>query len=427
MEKITLESLKFVKGEVMNGRPADIYFYDDVDYWDVSQFVREFQFLVDYVEVSKIRVHIHSVGGSCHEGIKAFSTILNSSVPVETYNDGLAASMASVIWAAGSERFMRDYAILMIHNPWIADNTDNPNDKIIIESFKKQLQIIYQSRFHMSEEEVKKIMDGEEGVDGTWMFAQDVIDAGIIDEAHIIKSSDDTVNAIAASVKGIKDLAKVSGIISPYLKKNNQTEVSATITGKVNNHLNNSIMTENEIRMIAAQLGLQGDATGAEITSKVNALTEAGKKHNDALAEIKSLKDSIAAKDTEIAGAKASIENLTKNLNDTKAKLKAYEDAEKAAKTAEINAMVEQAIKQGKIKAEMKDTWVKLAENDIELAKSTLAGIPAIENIAESIANTPGNAQAAQAGMTAEQQKAEEQVLAIVGKDFQFRTPKTNF
>lgn len=427
MEKITLESLKFVKGEVMNGRPADIYFYDDVDYWDVSQFVREFQFLVDYVEVSKIRVHIHSVGGSCHEGIKAFSTILNSSVPVETYNDGLAASMASVIWAAGSERFMRDYAILMIHNPWIADNTDNPNDKIIIESFKKQLQIIYQSRFHMSEEEVKKIMDGEEGVDGTWMFAQDVIDAGIIDEAHIIKSSDDTVNAIAASVKGVKDLAKVSGIISPYLKKNNQTEVSATITEKVDNHLNNSIMTENEIRMIAAQLGLQGDATGAEITSKVNALTEAGKKHNDALAEIKSLKDSIAAKDTEIAGAKASIENLTKNLNDTKAKLKAYEDAEKAAKTAEINAMVEQAIKQGKIKAEMKDTWVKLAENDIELAKSTLAGIPAIENIAESIANTPGNAQAAQAGMTAEQQKAEEQVLAIVGKDFQFRTPKTNF
>lgn len=427
MEKITLESLKFVKGEVMNGRPADIYFYDDVDYWDVSQFVREFQFLVDYVEVSKIRVHIHSVGGSCHEGIKAFSTILNSSVPVETYNDGLAASMASVIWAAGSERFMRDYAILMIHNPWIADNTDNPNDKIIIESFKKQLQIIYQSRFHMSEEEVKKIMDGEEGVDGTWMFAQDVIDAGIIDEAHIIKSSDDTVNAIAASVKGVKDLTKVSGIISPYLKKNNQMEVSATITEKVDNHLNNSIMTENEIRMIAAQLGLQGDATGAEITSKVNALTEAGKKHNDALAEIKSLKDSIAAKDTEIAGAKASIENLTKNLNDTKAKLKAYEDAEKAAKTAEINAMVEQAIKQGKIKAEMKDTWVKLAENDIELAKNTLAGIPAIENIAENIANTPGNAQAAQAGMNAEQQKAEEQVLAIVGKDFQFRTPKTNF
>lgn len=427
MEKITLESLKFVKGEVMSGRPADIYFYDDVDYWDVSQFVREFQFLVDYIEVSKIRVHIHSVGGSCHEGIKAFSTILNSSVPVETYNDGLAASMASIIWAAGSERFMRDYAILMIHNPWIANNTDNPNDKIIVESFKKQLQIIYQSRFNMDEEKVKAIMDGEEGVDGTWMFAQDAIDAGIIDEAHIIKSSTDTVNAIAASVRGVKDLAKVSGIISPYLKENNKTKISATITEKEDNLLNNSIMTENEIRMIAAQLGLQGDATGADITSKVNALTEAGKKHNDALAEIKSLKDSIAAKDTEIAGAKASIENLTKNLNDTKAKLKAYEDAEKAAKTAEINAMVEQAIKQGKIKAEMKDTWVKLAENDIELAKSTLAGIPAIENIAESIANTPGNAQAAQAGMTAEQQKAEEQVLAIVGKDFQFRTPKTNF
>ena len=106
MEK--LDSLKFVKGEVAYGKPADIYFYDDVEYWDVRQFVREFQYLVDYVEVSKIRVHIHSVGGSCHEGIKAFSTILNSSVPTETYNDGLAASMASMIWAAGKERCMRD-------------------------------------------------------------------------------------------------------------------------------------------------------------------------------------------------------------------------------------------------------------------------------------------------------------------------------
>ena len=32
---MTEKQLKFVKGELAQGKPANIYFYDDVDYWDV--------------------------------------------------------------------------------------------------------------------------------------------------------------------------------------------------------------------------------------------------------------------------------------------------------------------------------------------------------------------------------------------------------
>ena len=427
MEK--LDSLKFVKGEVAYGKPADIYFYDDVEYWDVRQFVREFQYLVDYVEVSKIRVHIHSVGGSCHEGIKAFSTILNSSVPTETYNDGLAASMASIIWAAGKERFMRDYAVLMIHNPWVENDTKDPNDKIIIETFKKQLQLIYQSRFHLDEESVKAILDGEEGIDGTWLFAQDAINAGIIDEQHIIASSDTVAAKIAASIEGVKDLKVISEVMSKELHKGNQKPVQATITDKnennhVSNNKNNFTMTENEIKMVAAQLGFaEGNATGAEITNKVNALIEAGKQFDSVKAEVKALKDSITAKDTEITGLKASVENLNKNLEAANAQLKVYKEAEEAEKQAKINAMVEAAVKDGRIKAEAKETWVNLASKDFDLAKTTLDAISPVDNISSQINSDPANIQAAQQGRKSEEEKAEERVLAVIGKDFKYRTP----
>ena len=183
-------------------------------------------------------------------------------------------------------------------------------------------------------------------------------------------------------------------------------------------------MTENEIKMVAAQLGFaEGNATGAEITNKVNALIEAGKQFDSVKAEVKTLKDSITAKDTEITGLKASVENLNKNLEAANAQLKVYKEAEEAEKQAKINAMVEAAVNDGRIKAEAKETWVNLASKDFDLAKTTLDAISPVDNISSQINNDPANIQAAQQGRKSEEEKAEERVLAVVGKDFKYRTP----
>ena len=46
-------------------------------------------------------------------------------------NEGMAASMGSVLWAAGERSLMRDYAILMIHNPFLLSAEDErANDMV---------------------------------------------------------------------------------------------------------------------------------------------------------------------------------------------------------------------------------------------------------------------------------------------------------
>ena len=423
------KTLKFVKGEIAQGKPANIYFYDDVDYWDVRSFISEFQYLENYVKPSKIRIHIISAGGSCFEGIKAFSVILGSQTPTETINDGLAASMGSVIWAAGKERFMRDYAVLMIHNPRIDDEELDEDGKQAVAAFQKQLKIIYQQRFGFDDEKVQKIMDGEEDVDGTWLFAEDAVEAGIIDDAHVIKSSKEVVAKVAASIDGVKNLSAIGSVMmTQHLlekQKNTSTTISEKeVTDSLQFNQNKKTMTENEIKMVAAQLGIAEDkATGAAITEKVNALLTKEKQFDSVKAELQTTKESLAAKETELTGCKASIENLTQNLNSVKDELQVYKDKEAEVRNAEITSMVEAAIAAGKIAKESKDTWVKLATDNFELAKQTLDGIAARDKVSAKIANDHANQGAAAEGMKSEEQIVKEKVEAAVGKDFKLLTP----
>ena len=136
-----MKNFKYVKGSVKQGSPADIYYYTDVDSWSAESFVDEFRWLVDY-GVSRINVHVNSPGGSVVDGMSVFSCILDCKIPTACYNDGIAASMGSIIWAAGQEIYMKDYALLMIHNPFMDDDNGKEYDQVT-EAFKKQISIIY--------------------------------------------------------------------------------------------------------------------------------------------------------------------------------------------------------------------------------------------------------------------------------------------
>lgn len=422
--------LKYVKDGYAAGKPADIYFYDDVENWSAKEFISEFQYLENFVCPSKIRVHIISVGGSCFEGIKVVSAILNSSVIVETINDGLAASMASVIWASGKIRKMRDYAVLMIHNPFLDKEDDERGDEsdIIVETFKKQLQIIYKNRFGFDDETVTKIMDGEDGHDGTWMFAEDAVKAGIIEECDIIKS-EKNMYSVAASIREAKSISDICAILKatdqlPVKEKNSEKEDIFT------NSIKESEMTENEIKMVAAQLGFPDEkATGANVTTRVNALLEKEKEYDSVKenldsvsAELKTANENLQLKETEIAGFKASVENLTQNLEDVKNELKVYKDAEEAARKASIEAMVDNAIQAGKVKAESKETWMKLADSNFDTVKETLDSIPARSSISKEIADDVNNLKDAQDGMKSEEEIIKAKIDEAIGKEFQFRT-----
>ena len=113
-----ISQLKLIVGEAKEGEVATIRLFGRISEEVTSQFNAEFDFLESCVCPKLIRVLINSEGGSVLYGMSTYSTIQNSSVPTECIIEGMAASMGSVIWAAGTKSLMRDYSILMIHNPF---------------------------------------------------------------------------------------------------------------------------------------------------------------------------------------------------------------------------------------------------------------------------------------------------------------------
>lgn len=410
------QEFKFIKGKCAPGLPADICFYTDVDYWSVDNFLWEFDYLINYIGPSKIRVHINSVGGSVVDGMSVFSKIMDCAIPTECINDALAASMGSIIWAAGDELYMKDYALLMIHNPFCDVEGDKQYNQTT-EAFKQQLKTIYMKRFGLSDEEVENIMNGKEGENGTFLTAAQAVEKGFLKEDHIIETPQAVRDKIQAALKDSKDIMQIKavyGLVSP-------TMPSTTINEQNNNNSNFSTMEKEQITVFAALLGLTGDkATSENVTAKINEMkaniveAEANKK---ALEETKSELTKVNA---ELTGAQTSIKNLQEDLNTTKSALKEYQDAEAKAKEEKVKALIDKAISECKINKEEREAYTKMAQDNFELAENVLAKIPARDNLGQVISEA--NKGEAKNSVQTEEQKVMARVDEVVGKDFKFRS-----
>lgn len=79
-----------------------------------ESFVQQFQQLEQTGD--PISIHINSPGGSVWDGLAIFTTIKSSKVPVYTYVDGIAYSMAGMIALSGHRVYMAQGSLLMLHN-----------------------------------------------------------------------------------------------------------------------------------------------------------------------------------------------------------------------------------------------------------------------------------------------------------------------
>lgn len=409
------KDFKFIKGAYCAGSPADICYYTDVDYWSVQDFLWEFDYLVNYINPSKIRIHINSVGGSVIEGMSVFAKIMDCKIPTECINDALAASMGSIIWAAGDELYMKDYALLMIHNPFCdADGEKQYNQAT--EAFTQQLKTIYVKRFGLSEEEVENIMNGKEGDDGTFLTAAQAVEKGFVQADHVIETPKAIKDQIQAALKDTKDVSQIKaiyGLVSPTLPSTTINE-QKTIS-KLNT------MDESKITVFAALFGLTGDkATADNVTAKINELKAKADKAESTQKALDETKAELTKANAELTGAKTSIKNLTEDLTKTKEALKVYQDAEAKAQEKKVNDLIDKAIAECKINKDERDDYLKMARNDFEMAERVLVKIPARDNLGGIISHA--NQQEAIEGTKTEEQKIQAKVEEVVGQSFKFRT-----
>lgn len=413
---MTKQEFKFIKGKCSPDEPADIFFYTDVDYWSVDNFICEFDYLVNSVCPSKIRVHINSAGGSCVEGMSVFSKIIDCKIPTECINDALAASMGSIIWAAGDDLFMKDYALLMIHNPF-SDKCGEKSYNEATEAFASQLKTIYTKRFGLSDEAIQSIMDGKEGCDGTFLTAQQAVEMGFCKPENIIQTPKSVRDKVRAALNGVKDVDKIKAVLA--LAGDNFSE--ETITNKEIINSNLRTMKENEIAVFAALFGLTGEkATVENVSSQINALKIKAEKLDAVQATLDETKNQLTKAQAELAGAQTSVKNLKEDLEKANASLKQYKDAEEEAKASKVAELIDKAVADCKISQDEREVYTKMAQNDFELAKNVLAKIPARDNLGNIIAEA--QKEDAAKNSKSEEEKINAKVDEVVGKDFQFRT-----
>lgn len=142
----------------------------DVSSYDLSKQLSELQ------GVKQINVYINSYGGEVSEGLAIYNALKRHSAHVTTHCDGMACSIASVVFMAGDTRVMGSASLLMIHNAWsaLAGNAKEMRkmaddlDKITAASVAA-----YMEHVTLSEVQLKHKMDAE-----TWVTPSEALEWG---------------------------------------------------------------------------------------------------------------------------------------------------------------------------------------------------------------------------------------------------------
>lgn len=76
-------------------------------------------FLSQNKEATDVTVHLHSRGGDFNEGFAIHDALVSSGKKITVIVEGLCASIATVVFLAGSTRKMTENSEFLIHNPWV--------------------------------------------------------------------------------------------------------------------------------------------------------------------------------------------------------------------------------------------------------------------------------------------------------------------
>ena len=161
---------------------------------------------LDTLGKKRIQVWINSEGGIVMDGYKIFNAILKSKTKVDTYNTGIAASIAAVIFQAGRKRVMADYSLLMYHNPYGGDSVE-------LKKMRESLAIMISERTGVEKEVVLKMMDRT-----TWITASEALTTGFCDEIEYTSDKNSKHGNAKAMWTAGKEMA--NSILKPKNKVN---------------------------------------------------------------------------------------------------------------------------------------------------------------------------------------------------------------
>jgi ATP-dependent protease ClpP protease subunit len=297
---------------------------------------------LDQMGKESINIVINSPGGSVMDGISIFNRILQTKTPVDTENAGIAGSIAGVIFMAGRQRKMMDYAKLMMHP------VQGTTDQKLYEEMCDSISTMLSAKAKCSKEEARSMMDAT-----TWLGA---------------------------------DECKKQGFATDILstrKLNNTVEDAEALYNLVNNSFFNPNNTP-KMQKVINLLSLEATANEDAIAEAVNKLTLAKNELETKLADAQEALTTAETAKTEAETAKAEAET-------------AKAEAEKAAETASNeaaelkaeNLINQYAARVGDAKATFKAMAVKNYAETEAILKQLPLNVAATPIPTETTPNTP--------------------------------------
>lgn len=270
---------------------------------DGARFVEELMEL-DRLGKKRVEVWICSEGGSVMDGLKICTAILNTKCKVDTYNGGIAASIAGVIFLCGRKRYMADYSSVMMHDPYGSGNSK------ALEVIKGQLVTLIAKRTGLTEERVSDIMKVE-----SWIRFDEAVNLRLCTD--ILETDTANTGNIARTMKN--DLSLILNKINDQQK-------------------NKDTMTSQDLKKVTSALKLNGEASAEAIFDEVeklqkgidkvqNSFNAKVEELNTTTTELNKLKNSMKDKDDEFNKMKKDFEDKSKECAAMKEKMDKHEAA----------------------------------------------------------------------------------------------------
>ena len=111
-------------------RRREIYCTGEIDTESANSIIVQLHYLALEDPGKEITIYINSPGGEICSGLAAYDAMQAVSCPVKTVCVGMAASMAAVLFAAGTKREILPHARVMIHDPMVADGISGSAQQI---------------------------------------------------------------------------------------------------------------------------------------------------------------------------------------------------------------------------------------------------------------------------------------------------------
>lgn len=298
-----------------NGR-ASVMLYGDIggkEGVSAEQIVSEMAWLAG--EYPMIDVHINSVGGEVFAGIAIFNALKESPSMVNIYVDGLAASIAGVIALCGKPLHMSRYSRLMLHSvsgACAGGAREMRECADMIEGLEGTLADMISRKCGMSSEDVKATYF--DGKDH-WLTADEAFRIGLCDDIY--------------DLQGVEKLGSAPTNEQVY---------------NFVNKLNTKTPKPNKMEFIDKIKGLD---------EQFKDLTE----------------DAIVAKVKSLTNEAAKVEAL-------QARISQLEAENKASKEAAVEAFLNQAVSDGRIKADQKESYRKLMDADKATTVALINAMP---------------------------------------------------